>query len=62
MSAEPPKNKECDRDDSHDEKGFLSRWSQRKQEAKHEHAKPPPQAEPASEKAAEPEFDGHPCA
>jgi len=46
-----------DRDDSHDEKGFLSRWSQRKQEAKHEHAKPPPQAEPASEKAAEPEFD-----
>src|SRR5947209_16729495 len=46
-----------DRDDSHDEKGFLSRWSQRKQEAKHEHVKPPPQAEPASEKAAEPEFD-----
>src|SRR4051812_22995849 len=50
-----------DRDDSASEKGFLSRWSQRKQEAKHELGKEPLPAEPtlgpASEKIAEPEFD-----
>jgi hypothetical protein len=50
-----------DRGDSQDDKGFLLRWSQRKQEAKQEHGKEPPQAapppEPASEKPAEPEFD-----
>jgi Protein of unknown function (DUF3306) len=43
------------------EKGFLSRWSQRKQEAKQEQGKQPlpvePTAELASEKPAEPEFD-----
>jgi hypothetical protein len=46
--------------DSAGDKGFLSRWSQRKQEARQEHGKEPSQAElpePASEKAAEPEFD-----
>src|SRR3954451_17504774 len=43
------------------EKGFLSRWSQRKQEAKQEQGKQPlpvePTAELASEGDAEPEFD-----
>jgi hypothetical protein len=49
-----------DRGDSAGEKGFLSRWSQRKQEAKQEPGKEPSPAEPApgpSEKIAEPEFD-----
>lgn len=51
-------------DDSAGDKGFLSRWSQRKQEAKEakqEQGKEPSPAEPtlgpASEKNAEPEFD-----
>jgi hypothetical protein len=49
-----------DRDDN-EAKSFLSRWSQRKQEAKQESSKPsqegdaPPQ--PVTESAAEPEFD-----
>jgi Protein of unknown function (DUF3306) len=49
-----------DRGDSASEKGFLSRWSQRKQEARQEHGKDPLPAgppEPAAEKPAEPEFD-----
>jgi len=50
-----------DRGDSAGEKGFLSRWSQRKQEAKQEQGQLPLQAEPAlepaAEKPAEPEFD-----
>jgi hypothetical protein len=50
-----------DRGDSAGEKGFLSRWSQRKQEARQEHGKEPspagPPPEPAAEEAAEPEFD-----
>jgi hypothetical protein len=50
-----------DRGDRPDQKSFLSRWSQRKQEAKQEDGKPPlqtePTPEPPSEKTAEPEFD-----
>jgi hypothetical protein len=47
-----------DRDNHPEGKNFLSRWSQRKQEAKQERGKPPEAVAPeAIEKAAEPEFD-----
>lgn len=47
--------------DQDEPKGFLSRWSQRKQEAKQESSKPPHDGdappEPVAENVAEPEFD-----
>jgi hypothetical protein len=49
-----------DRGDAPETKNFLSRWSQRKQEASHPERKPAEGAAPpeqASEQAAEPEFD-----
>src|SRR3954467_883193 len=50
-----------DRGDSPDGKNFLSRWSQRKQEARQPERTPeeeaPPAPEEAAEPAAEPEFD-----
>jgi hypothetical protein len=47
-----------DRRDGSEGKNFLSRWSQRKQEARQpERGEPPEAPAPPAEKAAEPEFD-----